>query len=99
MKTAHYCQASGITGGGEGGDIFHNVIKVAGNQHIQFSVLLLVAHDPNSQDSVSRKSSDNKLLVCKLTGLKGPLMTSQYLHVDLGGRFLYGVLTSFCQSK
>ena len=93
--TARYCWASGITGGG-GGDIFHNVIKVASNQHIQFSVLFLVEHDSNSKDSVSRKSSDNKLLVCKFTGLRGPLMTSQYLRVDSGCRFL---LTSFCQSK
>ena len=93
--TACYCWASGITGG-RGGYIFHIVIKVASNQHIQFSVLFLVAHDSNSQDSVSRKSSDNKLLVFKFTGLRGPLMTSQYLRVDLGCRFL---LTSFCQSK
>ena len=62
--------------GGEGGNIFYNVIKVESNQHIQFAVLLLVAHDSNSQDSISRKSSDNKLLVCKFTGLRGPLMTS-----------------------
>ena len=70
VMTALYCWASGITGGGEGGDIFHNVIKVASNQHIQFAVLFLVAHDSNSQDSVFRKSSDNKLLVCKFTGVR-----------------------------
>ena len=70
--TVRNCWASGITGGGgEGGDIFHNVIKVASNQHIQFSFLFLVAHDSNSQDSISRMSSDNKLLVCKFTGLRG----------------------------
>ena len=83
-------------GGGEDEDIFHNDIKVASDQHIQFVVLVLAAHDSNSQDSVSRKSSDNKLLVCKFTGLRGPLMTSQCLCVDLGCRFR---LTSFCQSK
>ena len=59
--TARYCWASGSKRGG--GDIFDNVIKVASNQHIQFSVLFFVAHDSNSQDSVSRKSSDNKLPV------------------------------------
>ena len=78
------------------GTYFKNVIEVASDQHIQVSVLRLVALDSNSQDSVSRKSSGNKLLACKLTGLRGPLMKSQYLCVDLGCRFL---LKSFCQSK
>ena len=53
---------------------FRNVIKVGSNQHIQFSVLFLVAHDSNSQDSVSRKSSDNKLLVCKIYWTAGPFV-------------------------
>ena len=76
--TALYCWASGITrgGGGQGGGIFYNVIKVASNLHIQFAVLVLIAHDSNSQDSVFRKSSDNNLLIRKFTGLRGPLMTS-----------------------
>ena len=75
------------------GAFFYNVIKIASNLHIQFAVLVLVAHDLNSQDSVFRKSSDNNLLICKFTGLRGPLMTSQNLRVDLGCRF---PLTSFC---
>ena len=78
------------------GAFFYNVIKVASNLHIQFAVLVLVAHDSNSQDSDFRKSSDNNLLICKFTGLRGPLIMSQYLHVDLGCRF---PLTSFFQSK
>ena len=82
--------------GREGGDIFHNVMKIASNQHIQFSVLFLVVHGSNSQDSVSRKSSENRLLVCKFSWQRGSLMTSHYLRVDLRCRFL---LTSFCHSK
>ena len=69
--TACNCWASGIMGGGGGGgEIFHNIIKVVSNQHTQFSVLFLVTDDSNSQDSVSRKSSDNKLIVCKFTKLQ-----------------------------
>ena len=47
--TARYCWASRIIGGGggEGENIFHNDIKVASGQHIQFAVLVLVAHDSN----------------------------------------------------
>ena len=46
--TARYCWASRIMGGGgEGENIFHNDIKVASSQHIQFAVLALVAHDSN----------------------------------------------------
>ena len=96
--TVHYCWASGIPegGGGERMRTYFTMTKVASDQHIQFAVLVLVTHNSNSQDSVSRKLSDNKLLVCKFTELRDPLMTSQCLCVDLVCRFL---LTSFCQSK
>ena len=50
--TAHYCWATGITRGGGGGRVGWGHIsrchKITINQHIQCSVLFLVAHDSNS---------------------------------------------------